>query len=146
MPQKKKRCQFQDTKAARSRDTPSYSAKNCPGTIKSGKVKATNGGPQLYISRAKLQCAKRPPFGCKTVWKWVEYDAKPRAHTSCEFQNTKSMRVRDTPSWIAKDCPWLVRPGKKKGVGGRPKTYVSTPRRQCSRRSGCRYIWKWIAQ
>ena len=146
MPTKKKRCAFQDTKAARARDTPSYVAKDCQGTIKPGKIKAADGGPQLYVSRAKVQCAQKPPFGCRAVWKWVEYEVKPRAKTTCEFQDTKSMRARDTPSYNAKECPWLVRPGKKKGGGGGPKKYMSTPTRRCSSRLGCRYIWKWIAQ
>lgn len=146
MAQKRKRCEFQDTKAARARDTPSYVAKNCQGTIKPGKLKAADGGPQLYKSVAKIQCGKKPPFECKVVWKWVEYDVRPRARTACEFQSSKSMRSRDTPSWNASDCPWKVRPGKKKGVGGEPQLYMSKPRQHCTRRLGCRQIWKWIAQ
>lgn len=143
---KKRRCEFLDTTTARTRDTPAWTARDCPGAVKPGKKKGANGGPQMYQSRATRQCSRRG--GCRTVWKWVELDAplvKPRRRTACEFQDSKSARARSTPSYSAKQCPWAVRPGKIKGPGGGPQMYVSKPVRSCSHRGlGCKITWRWI--
>ncbi len=64
--------------------------------------------------------------------------------TRCEFLETASARARNTPSWVAKDCPGAIKPGKKKGPDGGPMQYQSRAVRQCSRRGGCRMVWKWI--
>lgn len=148
---KQRRCEFLDTVTARARDTPSYTARNCPGALKPGKKKGASGGPQMYESRAVRQCSRLG--GCRTVWKWVRIDAPAppvgrvkirRGRTGCEFQDTKSARARSTPSYSAKECPWSIRAGKTKGPGGGPQLYISKPVRSCSRRGlGCKVTWRW---
>ena len=145
---KKKRCEFIDTPSARAKDTPSWVARDCPGAVKPGKTKGSNGGPRMYQSRAAQQCSRRG--GCRVVWKWVALDPPaptraPARRGACEFQDTKAARARSTPSYSAKDCPWAVRFGKTKGPGGGPQRYISKPVRSCSRRGlGCRVTWRWV--
>ena len=146
---KKKLCEFLNTASARARDTPSWVARDCPGAVKPGKKKASDGGPQMYRSRATRQCSRRG--GCRTVWKWIEVETPGRVAQArrrpgtCEFQNTRSARTKSTPSYSAKECPWAIRPGKTKGPGGGPQMYISKPVRSCSRRGlGCKITWRWI--
>lgn len=141
----RRRCEFLDSLDARTRNTPSWVARNCPGSIKAGKKKAADGGPQMYQSRATRQCSRRGG-GCRTAWRWVEVPA-PTARTPsrCTFQDTKAARARATPSYSAKECPWAIRPGKVKGPGGGPAMYISKPVRSCSRRGlGCKVTWRWV--
>ena len=71
---------------------------------------------------------------------------KTKKSRSCKYTDTKAMRSRNTPSYVARQCPFQIKPGKKEGKGNGPMLYQAIPSSQRSRRTGTyRTVWKWVA-
>jgi hypothetical protein len=141
-------CEYKNSISYRLRDTPSFDAGKCPYKERAGKNVSDNGTPSRYISLPHVvKSKKKKPY---KAFKWYKVSdvlagrlpkrvlVPAKYKQTCIYKNSKSMRLKNVPSYSPHGCPYKKRLGKDI-EDGKPRVYISLPRRT---RHG-EIHWKW---
>lgn len=149
-------CEYKDTTSHRLRNTPSYEARSCRYIEKRGKDKGLDGNPAIYVSLPKVLRATPKHPRRRKQWAWYRVSdvlsgnlprsvIVPSAYKQhlCRYKDTRSYRLRDTPSYEAHTCRYKTRQGKDLDEDtGRPRLYISLPKKNARSK---KWHWAWYA-
>lgn len=146
-------CIYKNSTSMRLRNTPSYDAHSCKYMEKRGKDIGVDGKPVLYVSLPKVMRPTPKHPRRRKQWAWYKLSkvlagSLPRSvlvpsqyKRTCRYKDTKTYRMRDTPSYEAHTCRYKTRQGKDIDLDtGKPRVYIALPKKN---RSSKRYHWAW---